>query len=145
MTTFPHEYTAHAEALREGPVRLRSEGLPAITTAPPKAFGGPGDRWSPETLLVAAVADCFALSFRAIAEASDFDWVSLDCHVEGVLDKADDHLRFTEMRIGALLRVPEGTDEARAARLLDKAEKACLVTRSLIAPTRLDAKIEVEV
>jgi uncharacterized OsmC-like protein len=94
---------------------------------------------------VAAVADCFVLTFRAIAEASDFEWASLDCHVEGVLDKADDQLRFTEMRIGASLRVPEGTDEPKAARLLSKAEKGCLVTRSLIAQTRLDSKIEVEV
>jgi organic hydroperoxide reductase OsmC/OhrA len=30
-------------------------------------LGGPGGQWSPETLLVAAAAECFILTFRAVA------------------------------------------------------------------------------
>ena len=33
-------------------------------------FGGPGDLWSPETMLAGAVAGCFILTFRAAARAS---------------------------------------------------------------------------
>ena len=57
--------TAHASSSGDGDVALSGDGLPAIATAPPAEFGGPGDRWSPETLLAAAVADCFVLGFRS--------------------------------------------------------------------------------
>ena len=40
------------------------------------------------TLLIAAVADCFILTFRAVARASRFEWISLGCTVDGVLDRA---------------------------------------------------------
>ena len=42
------------------------EGVRVIESAPPKEFDGPGDQWSPEQLLTAAVADCFVLNFRTM-------------------------------------------------------------------------------
>lgn len=69
MQPFPHHYSIVAAAATEGDVALRGDRLPPIFSAPPKEFGGPGDRWSPETLFVAAVADCFMLTFRGIVEA----------------------------------------------------------------------------
>ena len=71
---FPHEYRTTATAETAGLVHLNADGLPEILSAPPKAFNGPGDQWSPEDLLVAAVADCFVLSFQAIAAMSKFNW-----------------------------------------------------------------------
>jgi len=57
MHPYPHLYTVQASASPEGDVPLACAGLPTLTTAPPAEFDGPGDRWSPETLLVGAVAD----------------------------------------------------------------------------------------
>ena len=53
MHPYPHLYTVQALAARDGDVTLNSTGLPALATAPPAEFDGPGDRWSPETLLAA--------------------------------------------------------------------------------------------
>jgi uncharacterized OsmC-like protein len=89
------------------------------------------------------VADCFVLTFKAIARASKFDWSSVACNVEGVLDRQDDVTRFSSFQIRAVLDVPVGTDEVRARRLLDKAEENCLVTRSLTASPTLDAEVRV--
>jgi organic hydroperoxide reductase OsmC/OhrA len=143
MTDFPHEYTAGASATAEGAISLETDGVAALATAAPAAFGGPGDRWSPETLLVGAVADCFALSFRAIARASRFEWQGLECHAVGTLDRIERTTRFTELVVRATLRVPAGSDEAKARRLLEKAEHACLITNSLSAPCRLEATVEI--
>ena len=55
--------------------------LPPIMAASPPQFGGPPGRWSPETLLVAAVADCYILSFRAIAKATKLPWDAIECAV----------------------------------------------------------------
>ena len=89
MQELPHRYNVGAAAGPEGPVELSSPGVPDLASAPPAEFGGPGDKWSPETLLVAAVADCFILTFKAIARASRFDWSNLSCQVEGVLDREE--------------------------------------------------------
>ena len=56
MQNLPHSYVVSANARVTGNVDLRSPGLAAIESAAPAAFGGPGDRWSPETLLAAALA-----------------------------------------------------------------------------------------
>lgn len=82
---FPHHYSVLASAATQGDVTLAGDRRPGIPSAPPTEFGGPGDRWSPETRFVAAVADCFVLTFRGIAGVSRFPWVSLECNVTGTV------------------------------------------------------------
>jgi len=142
MQDYPHHYKVAAVASPEGEVGLTSDRLQAIPSAPPAQFGGPGDKWSPETLLTAAVADCFILTFRAIARASKVSWTSLTCEVEGKLERKDGVTQFTEFVVNATLTVPEDTREERAQRLLEKAEESCLVTNSLTSTTRLNAVVQ---
>ena len=141
MHDFPHHYRVAASADAEGDVSLTSEGLETILSLPPREFGGPGDRWSPETLLVAAVADCFILSFRAIARASKLSWIALRCEVEGVLRRQDGITKFTGFNVRATLDVPSGTNQERAQRLMTKAEQTCLITNSLSGPAHLEAVV----
>jgi len=141
MQNFPHHYKVSALAESTGDVHLRGVGLEPIQSAPPAEFGGPGDEWSPETLLTASVAGCFVLTFRAIARASRLDWVSLNVDVEGTLDHTDGPTRFTGFVVHAVLSVPEGTDQAKARRLLEKAEEGCLITSSLVGEARLVTEV----
>ena len=143
MQNFPHHYNVTATAQVEGDVIVDSENLSSLATAPPAEFGGPGDRWSPETLLVAAVANCFVLSFRAIARASRLSWVSISCSVRGDLDRMDKVTEFTAFEVRAFLRIPSQTTQDKANRLLELAEKSCLITNSLKADTHLVSEIEV--
>lgn len=144
MQQFPHRYSVVATAAAEGDVTLQGERLPPIRSRPPAEFGGPGDLWSPETLLVAAVADCFSLTFRIIAGLSRFAWVSLECSATGTVDRVDRVTQFTAIELHARLKVPAGTKEDQAHRLLAKAEETCLVTNSLKPAVHLDAIVEVE-
>jgi organic hydroperoxide reductase OsmC/OhrA len=144
MRTFPHYYPATAKGFAGGDVELTSGGLPRLWSASPAEFDGPGDRWSPETLLAAAVGDCLVLTFRAVARASGFSWTSLDCDVTGTLDRVERTTRFVAFEVRARLRVPAGTDPDRARRVLEKAEQTCLVSNSLNAPVHLVPEIEVE-
>jgi peroxiredoxin-like protein len=144
MQAYPHHYDVHAAAETAGSVLVHSEGLPTLVTAPPPQYGGPGDQWSPETLLVAAAADCFILTFRGVAAASKLAWRHLDCNAEGVLDRAEGVVRFTELHLRARLVLPTGGDTERAKRLLEKAEAACLVTNSLLLHPTLTAEVTVD-
>lgn len=141
MHPYPHRYAVSAEAGPDGEVRLDSAGLPALASMPPPEFDGPPGHWSPETLLTAAVADCFVLSFRAVARASRFEWTSLSAAVEGTLDRVEGTSRFVRMHTRARLVVPAGADEARARALLEKAEKICLISSSLTAERHLEAEV----
>jgi organic hydroperoxide reductase OsmC/OhrA len=142
MQDFPHHYSVSALARSEGEVTLESARLAAIASAAPSEFGGPGDRWSPETLLIAAHADCFVLSFRAVAQASKLSWVSLRCQVEGTLDRVERVTQFTAFVVRAALTLPAGSDVERARGLLEKAEKVCLIANSLKAKATLEATVE---
>jgi peroxiredoxin-like protein len=141
MDAFPHRYAVQAAADVEGPVAVRSEGIPSLTTAPPPQFGGTGGQWSPETLLTGAVADCFILTFRAIASASKLPWRHLECDAEGVVDRTGGVMRFTGLHLRARLAVPSGVDADRARRLLEKAEASCLVTNSLAFRPTLETEV----
>jgi organic hydroperoxide reductase OsmC/OhrA len=143
MQEFPHHYRVTAAGAVQGDVELTAERLPTLRSASPLEFGGPGDRWSPETLLVGAVADCFILTFRAVARASKLPWTSLQCDVTGTLDRIDRTTQFTHLDIHAHLTVPSGIDVDQARRALEKAERGCLISNSLKAEVHLEPDVEV--
>ena len=145
MQPFPHHYTVAATGSADGEVELHSERLSTLRSASPAEFDGPGDRWSPETLLVAAIGDCLILTFRAVARASGFAWTSLECDVTGTLDRIERTTRFVAFDVRARLHVPHGTDPDRARQVLEKAERSCLISNSLSGAIHLIPVIEVTV
>jgi organic hydroperoxide reductase OsmC/OhrA len=143
MHPYPHTYSISAQAAAAGSVTLSGSGLPDIASAPPVEFDGPGDQWSPEGLLCAALADCFVLTFRAIARASKFEWQALSCRVEGLLERTEGVAQFTGFTTHALLRLPAGADASKAQALMEKAEKGCLIANSVRGTRHLVAEIAV--
>lgn len=144
MQDLPHHYRVAARTRTDSDVIVSADNLDDIPSAAPAEFGGPGDKWSPESLLVAAVADCFILSFRAIARASKLPWTALECDAEGKLERVERVMKFTELTVNATLVVPPDTDEQKARRILEKAEESCLVTNSMTATRHLNAEVRVE-
>jgi organic hydroperoxide reductase OsmC/OhrA len=138
---FPHRYSVRAGGKVEGLITVEGDKLQAIRTSAPPLFGGPEGNWSPESLLVAAVADCFVLSFRAVARASSLAWRELEVSAEGVLDKAEGGPRFTRFTLDAKLVLAEGATESLAETALLKAKRSCLVTNSLKAECELKTRL----
>jgi organic hydroperoxide reductase OsmC/OhrA len=141
MQPLPHTYPVAAGAEAAGTVALTAQGAPQLLSAPPREFGGPGDQWSPESLLIAAVASCFILTFRAVARASRLEWTRLECTVEGVLERADGAMRFTRLVTKAKLTAPPTASAELCQRVLEKAEHGCLVTNSLSASRELQTEL----
>lgn len=141
MKSYPHVYLASAQGQPAGGVTVTSPALAAIGTAPPPEFDGPGGVWSPETLLVASIADCYILTFRGVSRAAQLAWTGLDAEVEGTLERIDGVTRFTRYLTRAVLTVPAGTDHVKARELLERAEKVCLVANSLNGERHLQAEI----
>ena len=143
MQPFPHHYTVAAKGRADGDVELHSDGLTTLRSASPAEFDGPGDRWSPETLLVGTVGDCLILTFRAVARASQLEWISVACEVTGTLDRVDRTPRFVDFEVRVHLSVPSGVDPERAKRAIEKAERNCLISNSLNAAIHVVPTIDV--
>ncbi len=141
MQDLPHCYKVEASAAPDANPTVESGTLQPIGIEAPPEFGGPGNLWSPETILVAAVASCFILTFRGVARASSFAWSALACRAEGRLERSEGILQFTEFTLRATLKIPAGGDHKRALTLLEKAEHSCLVTNSLRSTVRLEPEV----
>jgi organic hydroperoxide reductase OsmC/OhrA len=144
MSDLPHLYSVKSVGTATGTLRSSGNNLPDITVAPPLQFGGPGDQWSPEDLLMAAVANCFVLSFRAISRASKLEWKSIDCEAVGTLDKVERNILFTSVTTKVRLVIAVVESEERAEKILIKAEQACLITNSMSCDLQLECEVVFE-
>jgi organic hydroperoxide reductase OsmC/OhrA len=82
MKPLPHIYRAQLSGGSEGYAVVSVPGIPELRTAPAD-FDGPGDAWSPEHLLMAAVETCFLFTLQAVARASKLPFTSLELTGEG--------------------------------------------------------------
>jgi peroxiredoxin-like protein len=141
MKPLPHRYEVELSGTPTGYATACAAGMPDLRSAPPADFGGPGDAWSPEHLFMAAIETCLLFTLRAVARASNLQFSSLAVSGAGTVDRQAGVTRFTEVVLRAKLVVPEGTDKERAHRILEKAEKSCLVSASISTPIRMESEI----
>jgi peroxiredoxin-like protein len=141
-----HEYRIKAFGAGGPNGVVHAEGILSCISfsAPPEFLGEPG-RWTPEHFLVAAVASCFVSTFSGIAEKSRLELASFNLDAEGLLGSADGIWRFTEIKLRPVVTVLKEEDRDRAVRLLEKAEKSCLIARSLQFKVTLVPAVKVEV
>ena len=127
-----HEYRVHAFGAggRNGVVSAEGVLSSISFSAPPEFLGEPG-RWTPEHFLVAAVASCFVSTFSGMAEKSRLEFASFNMDAEGVLGNEDGIWRFTEIKLRPVVAILDEVDRDRIIRLLEKAQKSCLIARSL--------------
>lgn len=120
-------------------------GAPRIIhfSAPPE-FGGETGLWTPEHFLLAAVSSCYIATFKAVAKASKLDFQGIEVAADGLLERESGGFRFTKITLHTVLIVYREESREVALRLLEKAERVCLVSRSLSSKIELDPKILIE-
>ena len=141
MKPLPHHYEVHLTGSQSGYAELDVAGLPPLRTASPPEYDGPGDAWSPEHFLLAAVGSCFLFTLRAVARASQFEFDSLVLQAVGVVDRQERVTRFTEIVLRPRLVFRAGIERERVLHILEKTERACLVSASLSTPIRLEPEL----
>lgn len=112
---------------------MSSEVLPQkIEVATPPEFPkGMQGIWSPEHLLVAAANSCLMTTFLAIAENSKLEFKTFDSKAVGKLEMVDGKYMISEIELMPEVVISKETDKERADRVLQKSEKACLISNSL--------------
>ena len=77
----------------------------------------------------------------AVSRGAKFEWLTLQCRVEGTLERVDGQSRITRFATYATLSVPAGADAARVAALLERAEHGCLIANSLHGTRTLETEV----
>jgi organic hydroperoxide reductase OsmC/OhrA len=140
---YVYRLSASSTTLRSGMVVVE-EVQPSIPFSAPPEFQGEPGRWTPEHLFLASIAGCFVSTFSGIANFSKFEFLSLELELEGKIEKDEGGWRFTRVHLRPRLKIALVKDRERATRLLEKAEKTCLVARSLTSQIILEPEIFVE-
>ena len=123
---------------------VKSDSAPnAIHFTAPLQFGGFEGRWSPEDLLLAAVAGCYTTTFRAIAEYSKFEYTDLEVEARGVVRKAESGYKFDAIVISPTLTISSNEEQPRVCRLLEKTKQLCLISRALSIAITYEPQVRV--
>lgn len=110
---------------------------------PPQFPKGMEGIWSPEHLFTAAVSGCLMTTFLAVAENSKLEFDGFRCDAEGKLEQIEGKYLMTEVHLRPRLTLVREEDRARAERILQKSEAACLISNSIKSKVILHPLIEV--
>lgn len=138
----PFEYRLELTATGRKTGRFTGGEVPHLSVGAPPEFGGPEGVWTPEHLFVAAVSSCLMTTFSAVAATAGLEVLAYSDSATGWLVRDDNRL-FRMESVTLRPRIVVADDEAaeRAARLIEKAESACLISRSLAAEVRVEPQI----
>ncbi|NQZ77058.1 MAG: OsmC family protein [Ekhidna sp.] len=114
-----------------------------VATPPEFPKGIPGI-WSPEHLFTAAVSSCLMTTFLAVAENFKLDFINFSCESKGMLGKADKGLQMTEVELHPVVTIPDESQRELALKVLNKSERACLITNSIKSSVVMKPQIEIK-
>lgn len=131
MDTHYYNIDVKWEQGRRGTLTSPVLSEPIKVATPPEFAKGESNIWSPEHLYTAAVNSCLMTTFLAIAENSKLDFVSFDSTATGKLEKVDNTLMISEIELKPKVVLRNEKDKERALRIIEKSEKACLISNSI--------------
>jgi len=139
-----YSYSTEVEWTGERHGTLCSPVLPCLTVDAPPEFKGHAGVWTPEHLFVGSVNTCFMTTFLAIAENSKLEFSDFEVKASGKLEKVEGQgLIMTEIVLRPKLTIHNARHHERAQRILEKAEKHCLISNSVKTRIRLEPEINV--
>ncbi len=139
-----HTYTTAVEWTKERRAALSSRGLPTIEVATPPNFpGGHEGIWSPEHLYTAAAEVCLMTTFLSFAERANLDFLSYKSEADGILAKVEKSLLMTRIHIKPTITVANEADREEALKLIERAERYCLISNSMKSEVTVEAIVVV--
>ena len=115
--------------------------LQDLEISQPTRFGDPDGHTSPEELVAAALAGCFAMYLSGVLTKADSPPERLEARAVVTLDTVDGAPRITTIDLSVVGHVP-GIDEETFKQAARAAEQGCPISNVLNAEIRLDARLE---
>ena len=130
---------------RQGTLSSDKLNVKIEVATPPEFPGGVEGIWSPEHLFIASVSSCFMTTFTAIAEYSKLKYEELSVPATGTMSNESGKFAMTEIILHPKLVIIDEDQKDKALRILQKAEEACLITRSIKTEVKLEPEVLVAV
>lgn len=116
---------------------VRADGLPDLPGTADPTFHGERDRWNPEQLLLAALAQCHMLSYLHVAVRNDVMVTGYADDAEGTLRLNADHSgEFVEAVLRPRVLLADESQRDLADALHADAHAVCFIARSVNFPVR---------
>jgi organic hydroperoxide reductase OsmC/OhrA len=136
-----HRYGVRARSDGSPGLALEAPGKPPLRVASPPEFkdGIPGV-WSPEELLIGALATCFERTIVAIAAYRGMPLHAVKVDATGHVLRKDTKYHFRLFELDVALETDEGR-EHEAERIAELAHERCLVESALDVPVHLSIEV----
>ena len=108
--------------------------------ATPPEFHGPDGFISPEELFVASANACSLTTFIAKALKAGINLISYESSAEGILEKVDGQLMFTQITIKSRLKTD--SDKEKVKKIVEQVEQGALVFNSMKTNITIEATID---
>ncbi len=106
-------------------------------------LGGLQGRWTPEQLLLCALAGCFTTTFHDVAKSAKFDFTDLEVEIEGCVRRnRAAGSAFSEILIRPRLTVHSEDQYEAGLNLLRRTKALCLISRAITVPQTLEPTVE---
>lgn len=142
MDTHIYKVDVHWDNAKKGTLSSDVLNSKITVVTPPEFRGGIAGEWSPEHLFAAAANSCLMTTFLAIAENSKLDFHSFDSHATAKLEMVDKVYMISEILLAPTVGVYRDEDMDKAMRVLEKAEKACLISNSMKSKITMQPIVE---
>jgi len=106
-------------------------------------LGGLQGRWTPEQLLLCALAGCFTTTFHDVARGAKFEFTDLEVEIEGSVRRSRTAgCNFTEILIRPRLTVQSEEQREAGLALLRRAKTLCMISRAITTPQTIEPWVE---
>jgi len=137
-----HIYRTTVRWIREKKGKLFSSGKPEFEVATPPEFKGHLGVWTPEDLFISAVNGCIMTTFLYYREKAKLELKEYESECEGTLEQVNGQLMFTEVVVKPKIMVVHEADINKAKRLIELAEKNCLISNSIKTQVKVIPEIQ---
>lgn len=110
---------------------------------PPEFPKGIENVWSPEHYFIAAINGCLMTTFLAVAENFKLEFVNFESDSIGKLELVDNKFAMSEITLKPIITIKKEDDRALAIKVIEKSEKACLISNSIKSEVKMDIEIRV--
>ena len=132
-----YEFRVAVRALGEGRTLVKAPGKESFEVAVPPEFGGTDTSiWSPEDLLVAAVASCYAVTLEGALDRAGVSARTFDVDGAGHVQKGPKGSVFTAIELRVAVEANEASFPA-VEQAVRQAQERCLVGRALATPVQV--------
>jgi organic hydroperoxide reductase OsmC/OhrA len=115
---------------------VTADGPPALPGSSDPAFRGTPDRWNPEQLLLAALAQCHLLSYLHVCADNGIVVVAYTDRADATMQARGGGGAFTSAVLHPVVTVASADMVDRATALHDDAHRACFIANSVAFPVR---------